>query len=64
MSICDVEVTKGETEVKQLQQQFGKNKAIFIKTDVTKEEDVEGLFAFFFAIGLILSTNTKDLCNM
>ncbi|KAJ9592491.1 hypothetical protein L9F63_015907 [Diploptera punctata] len=44
VSICDVNVTKGETEVKQLQQLFGAASAVFIRTDVTKQQDVQAAF--------------------
>ncbi|PSN57413.1 hypothetical protein C0J52_07328 [Blattella germanica] len=44
VSACDIDVAKGEAEVHKLQQQFGKDKIIFIKTDVSKEEELEEAF--------------------
>jgi NADP-dependent 3-hydroxy acid dehydrogenase YdfG len=35
-------VEKGENEIKQLEKEFGKDRAIFLKTDVTKEDEIEG----------------------
>ena len=45
VSICDVDVTKGENEVKQLNQKFG-DKVIFIKTDVSKEDEIQGICTY------------------
>jgi hypothetical protein len=43
VAICDIKVEKGENEIKQLEKEFGKDRAIFIKTDTSKEDEVEGL---------------------
>jgi NADP-dependent 3-hydroxy acid dehydrogenase YdfG len=42
VAICDVKMERGENEIKQLEKEFGKDRAIFIKVDVTKEDEVEG----------------------
>jgi NADP-dependent 3-hydroxy acid dehydrogenase YdfG len=43
VAICDIQVEKGKNEIKQLEKEFGKERAIFIKTDVFREDEVEGL---------------------
>jgi len=44
VTIADVDDAKGAEAVKQLTEEFGENKAIFIKTDVTKADEFEDLF--------------------
>jgi hypothetical protein len=34
--------------VKQLEKQFGKDRAIFLKTDTSKEDEIEGLLQLIF----------------
>jgi hypothetical protein len=43
VAICDINVKKGEDEVKLLEKEFGKDQAIFLKTDVSKDDELEGL---------------------
>ncbi|XP_069687830.1 15-hydroxyprostaglandin dehydrogenase [NAD(+)]-like isoform X1 [Periplaneta americana] len=44
VAICDIDSTKGEAATEDLNKEFGKGKAIFIKTDVTKQENLEEAF--------------------
>jgi hypothetical protein len=42
VAVCDVDVRKGENAVKQLQAEYGADRIIFIKTDVTNVFELEG----------------------
>ena len=41
MAVCDVDVQKGENAVRELQKEYGAERIIFIKTDVTNMEELE-----------------------
>ena len=41
VAVADLDARKGENAVKELVTEFGKGRAIFIKCDVTKPEDLE-----------------------
>jgi ribosomal protein S24E len=43
VAICDINVEKAESAVKHLETEFGKDRAIFLKTDVSKEVEIEGI---------------------
>jgi hypothetical protein len=43
VAICDFNVEKGESAIKHLENEFGKDRAIFLKTDVSKEDEFEGI---------------------
>jgi hypothetical protein len=38
-------VEKGENEIRHLEEEFGKGRAIFLKTDVSKEAEIEGILS-------------------
>jgi hypothetical protein len=40
--LCDIKVEKGEYAIKQLEKEFGKDRAIFLKSDISKEDEIEG----------------------
>jgi NADP-dependent 3-hydroxy acid dehydrogenase YdfG len=42
VAVCDVDVWKGENAVRELQTEYGADRVIFIKTDVTNVADLEG----------------------
>ena len=42
MAVCDVDVRKGENAVRELQTEYGADRVIFIKTDVTNVAELEG----------------------
>lgn len=42
--IVDKEQKKGETAINQINHEFGKDRVMFIKADVTKNSDLEGMF--------------------
>lgn len=44
VTIADVNAPKGEEAVKEFTREFGKNKVIFVKTDVTKADQLEAAF--------------------
>ncbi|XP_069687845.1 15-hydroxyprostaglandin dehydrogenase [NAD(+)]-like [Periplaneta americana] len=44
VAVCDINVTEGEKAVRQMQKEFGEEKAIFIKTDVTNKEEFREAF--------------------
>lgn len=46
--ICDIQVEKGENVVMQLEKEFGKARAIFLKTDTSKEDEIEGFLQHIF----------------
>jgi len=41
VAVCDVDVQKGENAVRELQKEYGADRVIFIKTDVTNVEELE-----------------------
>ncbi|KAI4471363.1 15-hydroxyprostaglandin dehydrogenase [nad(+)] [Holotrichia oblita] len=43
-TIADVDPSKGDQALKEIAQEFGPNKAIFVKTDVTVQKEVEAAF--------------------
>ncbi|GFG36323.1 hypothetical protein Cfor_00848 [Coptotermes formosanus] len=63
--ICDIQVEKGENVVMQLEKEFGKARAIFLKTDTSKEDEIEGAFKEtikkFGALDIVV--NNAGLCN-
>ena len=42
VAVCDVDVRKGENAVRELQKEYGADRVIFIKTDVTNVAELEG----------------------
>ncbi|KAJ3648862.1 hypothetical protein Zmor_020633 [Zophobas morio] len=44
VTIADIDVTKGEESAKKLNNEFGGNKVIFVRTDVTKADELEAAF--------------------
>jgi len=42
VAVCDVDVQKGENAVRELQTEYGADRVIFIKTDVTNVAELEG----------------------
>ncbi|RZC33904.1 adh short, KR and/or NAD binding 4 domain containing protein [Asbolus verrucosus] len=44
VTIADIDATKGEDSAKRLNHEFGGNKVIFIRTDVTKADQLEAAF--------------------
>ena len=42
VAVCDVDVRKGENAVRELQTEYGADRVIFIKTDVTNVAELEG----------------------
>jgi hypothetical protein len=44
VAVCDVDVPKGENAVRELQTEYGADRVIFIKTDVTNVAELEGNF--------------------
>lgn len=48
--IADVDVGKGDEAVNTLNGEFGAKKAVFIKTDVTKLDQLEGKFEEIFSL--------------
>ena len=42
VSVCDLNAAEGHSAVKQLCEEFGEDRATFIKTDVTNATDYEG----------------------
>jgi hypothetical protein len=46
VTIADVDAAKGEDSAKKLNTEFGGNKVIFIRTDVTKADQLEGQLLF------------------
>jgi ribosomal protein S24E len=43
VAMCDINVEKAESAIKHLETEFGKDRAIFLKTDVSKEVEIEGM---------------------
>ncbi|GFG40407.1 hypothetical protein Cfor_07241 [Coptotermes formosanus] len=44
VAVCDVDLRKGENAVRELQAEYGADRVIFIKTDVTNIAELEGAF--------------------
>ncbi|XP_069687840.1 15-hydroxyprostaglandin dehydrogenase [NAD(+)]-like [Periplaneta americana] len=44
LSICDVNASKAATVLQDLEKEFGKNRVLFMKTDVSKGEEIEEAF--------------------
>ncbi|XP_021926727.1 15-hydroxyprostaglandin dehydrogenase [NAD(+)]-like isoform X2 [Zootermopsis nevadensis] len=65
IAICDILVEKIENEIQELEKEFGKDRAIFIKTDVSKEEEVEEAFKETIKMfgNLDIVVNNAGLCN-
>lgn len=42
MAVCDLDASKGQDAVKELQAEYGAGRVIFIKTDVTSAAELEG----------------------
>jgi hypothetical protein len=42
VAVCDLDSRKGERAVRELQAEYGADRAIFIKTDVTNTAELEG----------------------
>jgi hypothetical protein len=45
VAICDINIENGESAIKHLEKEFGKDRAMFLKTDVSKEDEIEGITA-------------------
>ncbi|KAB7505515.1 Zerumbone synthase [Armadillidium nasatum] len=66
VSVCDVNEVEGKLVSEQLEKEFGKNKILFTKCDVTKEEDFERAYnscESFLGIIDILINNAAVLVN-
>ncbi|PSN50764.1 hypothetical protein C0J52_05937 [Blattella germanica] len=57
VAICDVDTTRGEKAAESINKEHGKGRAIFIKTDVTKPQDLEGKTNTIPIRGVIRGTN-------
>lgn len=44
VTIVDLNESNGQTAVKELTEEFGPNRVIFVKTDVTKQDQFEGIY--------------------
>jgi hypothetical protein len=42
VAVCEVDVRKGENAVRELQAEYGKDRVVFIKTDVSNVAELEG----------------------
>jgi hypothetical protein len=42
--MCDIDSKNGEAAALSFTKEYGKDRIIFVKTDVTKEKDLEGQF--------------------
>ena len=54
VAVCDVDVLKGENAVRELQTEYGADRVIFIKTDVTNVAELEGNVETIWMIGNFL----------
>lgn len=65
VAICDINVEKAESAIKHLETEFGKDRAIFLKTDVSKEVEIEEAFKDtvkkFGDLDIVV--NNAGLCN-
>lgn len=65
VAICDINVENGESAIKRLEREFGKDQAIFLKTDVSKEDEIEEAFKEtikkFGELDIVV--NNAGLCN-
>ena len=50
VAVCDVDVRKGENAVRELQTEYGADRVIFIKTDVTNVAELEGNVETFWML--------------
>ncbi|KAJ9592843.1 hypothetical protein L9F63_015486, partial [Diploptera punctata] len=64
LSVCDMDSKYDET-VRNLNEEFGKDRTIFIKTDVTKEEELKAAFKKTLEKfgGLDIVVNNAGICN-
>lgn len=46
MTLADVNENAGEEAVKEISNEFGPNKVLYVKTDVTNYEQFEGFYNF------------------
>ena len=54
VAVCDVDVRKGEDAVRELQTEYGADRVIFIKTDVTNVAELEGNVENIWMLGNLL----------
>jgi hypothetical protein len=50
VAICDVDSKNGEGSAVSITKEYGKDRAIFIKTDVTKKQHLEGQLIIILVI--------------
>jgi len=55
VAVCDVDVRKGENAVRELQTEYGADRVIFIKTDVTNVAELEGNVENIWMLGKFLT---------
>jgi len=59
VAVCDVDIRKGENAVRELQTEYGADRVIFIKTDVTNVAELEDAFkkthATFKALDIVIN---------
>jgi len=55
VAVCDVDVRKGENAVRELQTEYGADRVIFIKTDVTNVAELEGNVEKIWMLGNFLT---------
>jgi len=55
VAVCDVDVQKGENAVRELQTEYGADRVIFIKTDVTNVAELEGNVETVWMLGKFLT---------
>jgi hypothetical protein len=55
VAVCDVDVRKGENAVRELQTEYGADRVIFIKTDVTNVAELEGNVEMVRMLGRFLT---------
>jgi hypothetical protein len=52
--MCDIDSQNGEEAAVLVTKEYGENRAIFIKTDVTKQQDLEGQLCTWMNMFLLL----------
>ena len=60
VAVCDVDVQNGEIAVRELQKEYGADRVIFIKTDVTNVAELEGNVETIWIFGNFLTWNCQS----